>query len=75
MPKRLRNFHVPRDKAIQKEHGYFHVPRDKPVQKEHGNFRIRRDKADQKEHGTGPPYQTICILKLILKYLKCIFSI
>ena len=21
------------------------------------------------------PYQTICILKLILKYLKCIFSI
>ena len=54
MPKRLRNFRVPRDKAIQKEHGYFHVPRDKAVQKEHGKFRIPRDKADQKEHGTGP---------------------
>ena len=30
------------------------MPRDKAVQKEHGNFRIPRDKADQKEHGTGP---------------------
>ena len=30
------------------------MPRDKAVQKEHGKFRIPRDKADQKEHGTGP---------------------